>query len=328
MAKSAQQLYEEYYQSLNYPQVLYFILYSKGLVDYRCASWYQAFWNAYTRATDKWFFKQSEFESLAKNIPNIERIADAMDDLDLFDSDYHKALRDAAELIIRTQTLRLWNRMADEEKLTEDQKKYSWKLKDKIYVRAARQIYSEYYQIIKDHPEEINVYPEVKIAKHLLDKAQSPSEYWKVPDFLIGAETWTMAFKTISAVLAAPIIVKIVGGGIIAGAVVGAIQSAVDTGLTEAIKYQYGDEEARSNTQMNEVLKNIAKSAFISAFTGGLSKVIPDSQVVLSKILNVECTMLDNLVNKAYDMIRTGQKPEAELTDIVVNMAKTGLAAM
>jgi hypothetical protein len=33
-------------------------------------------------------------------------------------------------------------------------------------------------------------------------------------------------------------------------------------------------------------------------------------------------------VNKAYDMIRTGQKPEAELTDIVVNMAKTGLAAM
>ena len=65
MAKSAQQLYEEYYQSLNYPQVLYFILYSKGLVNYRCASWYQTFWNAYTVATDKWFFKQNEFESLS-----------------------------------------------------------------------------------------------------------------------------------------------------------------------------------------------------------------------------------------------------------------------
>ncbi len=322
---------QAYYASLNYPQLLFFILQKKGIVNLRSSTWFQKVWDAYYYAVTECFFMKSNFKDKAKGVPNVDKIADAISKNDLFEEDYRKALRERAEKIIQAQIKYKFKVIVKQRNL--DESKLVWGKQDTYYVEAAEAVWQDYYAKVKSYPEDVDCYPELKVAKYLADRMKSPMDYFKVPDFLVSAETWTSAFLKINSVLAGPIIGQLAAGGFVASVIVSGVKSAVDSALSEAVAYQYGDAQTRNGTDVKTVLLKVGKSALIGAVTSGLSKAGSDlasttTEKVLSKILDGECQMLDTLFNKAYDQVITGKKQTVEVQDIVTNMVNFGLSFM
>lgn len=322
---------QAYYNRLNYPQLLFFILQKQGVVNLRSASWFQKVWDAYYYAVTDTFFKEYNFKDRAEGVPNLDIIADAIDDNDLFEKDYRKALRERTEMIISAQITYRFKTIVKRKGL--DESKLVWGKQDPYYVEAAEEIWREYYDKVKSYPGDIDNYPELKVAKYLADRMKNPSDYFKVPDFLVSAETWTSAFLKINTILAGPIVGQLAAGGFVASVIVSGISSAVDSALSEAVAYQYGDADTRNGTNVKTVLLKVGKSALIGTLTGGLSKAGAElatttGEKILSKILDGECQMLDTLFNKAYDQIITGKKQSIEMQDIVTDMVNYGLSFM
>lgn len=242
-------------------------------------------------------------------------IADAIDDHDLFSSNY--------KAIIRIEYTRmLYERIAYDSDNNENDYDRRKTVSDQLYKEKEKDLLNN-----KGKTTGLK-YIDYLIAKRHYDQIRNPQEYYVTPDNLITGKSWTTVFFAINAALFSPII-SALSGGVIIATVLSVVKSAISTAVDEAIKYQYGSDEEREGMTAGKEAFKIFKAALLDGLTAGLStklgSISENSKDVvekaLIKILDLEIEAIKTLLDYIGEAAILHNKPAKE--DVIAGYVKT-----